>query len=87
MTPKEAWGKVLLQWFHERHKAFVVVVTLLGDAVALGLLPDPWDKWATLVLTAFAAIGVERVRNAEQVPEVHLEDDEVEQDDGSDALA
>jgi hypothetical protein len=44
-----------------------VVAALSGatTAVALGLFPNPWDKWTAVASAALGAFGVYAVKNQE----------------------
>ena len=48
----------------EIRKAVIAVVAAVGEAASLGLLPDPWSKYAAVVLAAAASYGVFKVPNA-----------------------
>jgi hypothetical protein len=49
-------------WSYAR-KAGVAVVGLIAVALAMGLLPDPWDKVATAILAVATYYGVYKVPN------------------------
>ena len=44
-------------------KALVAVATLLSQALAMSLIPEPYDKYALLVLGVLGAYGVFQVKN------------------------
>jgi hypothetical protein len=44
-------------------KGIVAAAGALASAVAAGLVPDPWDKWAMVVLAVCTAMGVYSVPN------------------------
>lgn len=48
-------------------KGLVAAAGMLGQLVAAGLIPEPWDKWAVVVLAALTAAGVYAVPNAPAV--------------------
>jgi hypothetical protein len=45
-------------------KYAVVAVTVAGDAIALGLLPNSVCKWIAVGISAAGAVGVKAVPNA-----------------------
>jgi hypothetical protein len=45
-------------------KGIVAAAGLLGQLVAAGIIPAPYDKWAMAVLAALTALGVYAVPNA-----------------------
>jgi hypothetical protein len=49
-------------WSYAR-KAGVAALGTIAVALAMGLLPDPWDKVATAVLAVATYFGVYRVPN------------------------
>lgn len=46
-------------------KFIVVVLGVLGQVVALGLLPEPWQSRAVWLLAAAMALGVYHAKNAD----------------------
>jgi hypothetical protein len=46
-------------------KFAVAAVTGATTAVALGLFPNPWDKWTAVASAALGAVGVYAVENKE----------------------
>ena len=44
-------------------KAAIAVVAAVGEAASLGLLPDPWSKYAAVLLAGAASYGVWKVPN------------------------
>lgn len=52
----------------EVRKALVAFSTLLSQALAMSLIPEPYDKYALLVLGVLGVYGVFRVPNKEAVP-------------------
>lgn len=52
----------------EVRKALVALATLLSQAVSLSLIPEPYDKYALLVLGALGVYGVFATKNKEAVP-------------------
>ena len=52
-----------LKWFTEAKKTGVVVLSILVSALALGLIPDPWNKYAVIVIQIATAAGVFSVKN------------------------
>jgi hypothetical protein len=48
---------------HEVRKALVAAATVLSQALAMSLVPAPYDKYALLVLGALGAFGVFKVPN------------------------
>lgn len=53
----------------EVRKALVAFVSALTTAVAVGLVPDPYNKWALIVVVVLGTFGVYAVPNTEQVKE------------------
>ena len=47
----------------EVRKALVAVAAIIAQLLALGLLPDPYDKYASAALAFLTAIGVYMVPN------------------------
>jgi hypothetical protein len=45
-------------------KGLIAAAGLLGQLVAAGMIPAPYDKWAAVVLAALTAAGVYAVPNA-----------------------
>jgi hypothetical protein len=50
------------------YKALVALATAISEALALGLVPAPYDKWAVVTLAVLGAYGVFRVPNAPLEP-------------------
>jgi hypothetical protein len=48
-------------------KGLIAGAGLLGQLVAAGLIPAPYDKWAAVVLAALTAAGVYAVPNTPAV--------------------
>jgi hypothetical protein len=44
-------------------KALVGAATFVTQAIALGLVPDPYDKWSFAALSALGTYGIFAVRN------------------------
>ena len=45
-------------------KALVAVAGLAGQALVLGLIPAPYDKYVSVILAALTALGVYAAPNA-----------------------
>lgn len=54
----------MTQKIAEVRKALVAIAALIAQLLALGLLKDPWDQWASAALAFLTAIGVYVVPNA-----------------------
>ncbi len=52
--------------FSAYRKFVVALVTAGASALSLGLIPDPWADWTTVVIAGLGAIGVYAVPNAPQ---------------------
>lgn len=52
----------------DARKAGVAVVGGLAEALSLGLLPEPWSKWAAVIVAAATAAGVYGVGNKDRTP-------------------
>ena len=52
----------------EVRKALVAVATALSQALAMSLIPEPYDKYALLLLAVLGVYGVFKVPNGEAVP-------------------
>lgn len=49
-------------------KFLVAAVAALSQALALGMLPSPYDKYVMCALSVAAAYGVYKVPNKEKAP-------------------
>lgn len=47
----------------EIRKAVVAGATALSTALALGLVPSPWDQWTAVLFAALGVYGVYAVPN------------------------
>ena len=56
----------------EIRKAIVYACVLVGQLLALGLLPSPWDKYATAALGVAALAGIYKVPNDPPKPVVKV---------------
>jgi hypothetical protein len=54
-----------------RTKAWVaLIVSVIGDALTIGLIPEAWRPLAISITSAAVVLGVERARNRPIPPQV-----------------